>query len=214
MKTNDRSNGVRQQIKSFARSYLDYLGNLLKELDLSAIESFVDVLLAARNRGSRIFFIGNGGSAATASHFANDVSLGSRSWTKPFRAVSLADNMAILSSIANDYDYEDVFVKQLETQMVAGDVVVAISVSGNSPNVVKALSYANDNDATTVALTGFDGGELKRIAQVAVHVPTEKGDYGHAEDVHMILDHLVGAYLGNMCRLEGGKTCEKGASHE
>jgi D-sedoheptulose 7-phosphate isomerase len=110
--------------------------------------------------------------------------------------------MPIFSAIANDYGYEHVFTLQLKTMMERGDVVVAISASGNSPNVVRALQYANENGAITVSLTGFDGGELKRIAQVNVHVPSDKGEYGPVEDVHMVLDHLVGAFLMHLCRTE------------
>ena len=187
---------------AFARAYLDYLSETLLRLNVIEIESFIETLLGARQRGANILFIGNGGSAATAVHFANDLSIGTRSWTKPFRARSLTDNVSILTAIGNDDGYEHVFTQQLMTQMSPGDVVVAISASGNSPNVVKAVQYANSHGGITVALTGFDGGELRRVARVGVHVPTSKGEYGPAEDVHMILDHLVGSFLMNLCRSE------------
>jgi D-sedoheptulose 7-phosphate isomerase len=187
---------------AFAKAYLDYLSELLGQLDVQAIDDFANTLLAARNRGSRIFFIGNGGSAATASHFANDIGIGTRSWRRPFRAVSLTDNLAILTAIANDDGYDQIFTQQLQTQMCPGDVVVAISASGNSPNVVKAVEYANSRGGITVGLSGFDGGQLRRISHVSVHVPCGRGEYGPAEDVHMILDHLVGAFLINVCREE------------
>lgn len=190
------------QAAYFARGYLDYLSEVLAQLDVAAIAAFTEVLLQARERGARIFFIGNGGSAATASHFANDIAIGSRSWVKPFRALSLTDNVAVLTAIANDYGYAEIFTLQLKTQMAPGDVVVAISVSGNSSNVVQAVEYANAHGAITVGLTGFDGGQLKRLAQFVVHVPTNKGEYGPAEDVHMILDHLVGTFLMQLCRAE------------
>ena len=184
----------------FARGYLDYLREVLGRLDLTEIAHFATTLLDARERGARIFFIGNGGSAATASHFANDIAIGSRSWKKPFRVVSLTDNVAIMTAIANDYGYERVFTLQLQTLLTDDDVVVAISASGNSPNLLSAVEYANGVGATTVAITGFDGGELRRIARQCVHVPTQKGEYGPAEDVHLVLDHLVGAYLMHACR--------------
>ena len=187
---------------SFARGYLDYLGQIIGALDEHAIAAFIDTLLAARERGARIFFIGNGGSAATASHFANDLAIGTRSPEKPFRALSLTDNAAMMTAIANDDGYDEVFVQQLQAQLAAGDVVVAISASGNSPNVVKALDYAKSKGATTVALTGFDGGRLGDIADQRVHIPTSTGEYGPAEDGHMILDHLVGAYLARRVRAE------------
>jgi D-sedoheptulose 7-phosphate isomerase len=190
------------QPAAFAKGYLEYLREVLSSLDMEAIGSFIGVLLEARERGARIFFCGNGGSASTASHFANDLSMGCRSWEKPFRAVSLADNVPILTAVSNDYGYDEVFVRQLQTQMERGDVVVAISASGNSPNVLKAIEYAKANGAFTVGLTGFDGGQLKQEAHLNLHIPTNKGEYGPAEDGHIIIDHLVGSYLLNLCRAE------------
>ena len=188
---------------SFARGYLDYLGELFGRLDAEAIAGFIDILLEARARQARIFFIGNGGSAATASHFANDIAIGTRTWANPFRAISLTDNVSVLTAIANDYGYSEIFTSQLKNQMSPGDVVVAISASGNSPNVTQAVDYANKNGAVTVGLTGFDGGELKRISTLCLHVPTDKGEYGPVEDIHLILDHLVGSFLINHCRIDG-----------
>lgn len=188
----------RRDPAQFARGYLDYVGEVMSGVDAAAIAAFVDVLLAARERDARIFFIGNGGSAATASHFALDLSVGCRSWEHPFRAVSLTDP-PMLTALANDFGYEEVFVRQLRTQMQAGDVVVAISASGNSPNVLAALEHANERGGVTVALTGFDGGALAELAQTVVHVPTNSGEYGPVEDLHLIVDHLVVAYLVQAC---------------
>ena len=190
----------RPDAKDFARGYLDYLAEIMGQLDEKAIAAFIDILLDARKRDARIFFVGNGGSAATASHFANDIAIGTRTFDKPFRATSLTDNVAVMTAIANDDGYESVFVQQLQIAMLPGDVVVAISASGNSPNVVKAVEYANAHDAYSVALTGFDGGDLAKKAALNVHIPTNKGEYGPAEDGHMILDHLVGAYLARHVR--------------
>jgi D-sedoheptulose 7-phosphate isomerase len=199
----DQIFGEAENAEAFARLYLDYLAEVFARIDEVDIAAFVELLLAARERGARIFFVGNGGSAATASHFANDLAIGTRAPGKPFRAVSLTDNLAIVTAIANDDGYDEVFVQQLRAQMQANDVVVAISASGNSPNVVKAVEYANENGGRSVALTGFDGGRLARIAALNVHIPTDKGEYGPAEDGHMVLDHLIGAYLMRRVR-EGG----------
>jgi D-sedoheptulose 7-phosphate isomerase len=182
----------------YARGYLDYLTEVLAALDAGEIAAFADALMDARERGARIFFIGNGGSAATASHFVNDLTK-TPTPDRPFRALSLTENVALLTALANDYGYEHVFRHQLETLMGAGDVVVAISASGNSPNIVSAIDYANAHGATTIGLTGFDGGRLRQIADVCVHAPTNHGEYGPAEDVHMILDHLVTSYLLFVC---------------
>lgn len=186
----------------FAKGYLAHLGKILGSLDVDAIASFVDILLQARESGNTVFFIGNGGSAATASHFANDIAVGTRSTGKPFRAVSLTDNVAVMTAIANDYGYDEIFLLQLKYQLRSGDVVVGISASGNSPNVVKAIEFANENGALTVGLSGFDGGRLRQLVKTSLHVQTEKGEYGPVEDVHMVLDHLVGGFLMQVCRAE------------
>jgi D-sedoheptulose 7-phosphate isomerase len=179
----------------FASGYFDYLSSVLKAIDTREIGQFIETLVDARERGSTIYFIGNGGSAATASHFANDIAIGTNSYNKPFRAVSLTDNQAIITAIANDYGYEEIFVRQLMILGRPGDVVVAISASGNSPNLIRAFDYAKTVGIKTVAITAFDGGKMKNIADESVHVPTALKEYGPAEDAHMVLDHLVGAYL-------------------
>lgn len=179
----------------FAKNYLTYLSQLLTKLDINAIGDFIETIESARNRGSKIIFLGNGGSAATASHFANDIGVGTRATKNPFKAIALTDNVAVITAIGNDYGYDFIFEMQLKPILQKGDVVVAISASGNSPNVVRAVKYANENGGITVGLTGFDGGELYKIAQKKLHVATAKGEYGPVEDIHMVMDHLLGAYL-------------------
>ena len=179
----------------FAGAYLDYLTSVLKTIDTREIGQFIETLLDARERGATIYFIGNGGSAATASHFANDIAIGTNSYEKPFRAVSLTDSNAIITAVGNDFGYEEIFVRQLRVLGQPGDVVVAISASGNSPNLIRAFDYAKSIGIKTVAITAFDGGKMKQMADEGVHVPTAPKEYGPAEDAHMVLDHLVGAYL-------------------
>jgi len=180
---------------AFAGAYLDYLQSILRRLDTAAIGDFIETLLDARERGGTVFFIGNGGSAATASHFANDLSIGPNHYERPFRAISLADNVPIITALSNDFGYEEVFVRQLRVLGNQGDVLVGISASGNSSNLVRAFEYARSVGITTVAVTAFDGGKLKAMADQSVHVPTEPKEYGPAEDAHMVIDHLVGAFL-------------------
>jgi len=180
---------------AFARAYLNYLESVLQRIDTAEIGRFIETLLDARNRGATVFFMGNGGSAATASHFANDLSVGTNDYDKPFRAMSLTDNVAIITAIGNDFGYEEIYVRQLRILGKGGDVAVGISASGNSPNLLKAFDYARSAGIKTVAITAFDGGKMKRIADAGIHVPTEPKEYGPAEDAHMVLDHLVGAYL-------------------
>lgn len=183
----------------YADGYLRYLASVFDRIDREAVAAFVEVLLDARRREARIFFIGNGGSAATASHWVNDLT---RWRDRPFRAISLTENVAVMTAYANDYGYDEVFIRQLQTLMAPEDVVVAISASGNSPNVLLAIEYANAHGAITVGLTGFDGGRLREMASISVHAPTNNGEYGPAEDVHMVLDHLVTSYLEHRCGLE------------
>ena len=179
----------------FAKNYLDYLCKVLQAISLKDIATFTESLLIAREKGSSIFFAGNGGSAATASHFANDISIGTNDYKKPFRAISLSDNIAVLTALGNDFGYEEIFVRQLKVLGKKGDILVCISASGNSQNLINAVDFAKQIGIKTIALTSFDGGKLKKIADEGVHVPAEMKEYGPAEDVHMVLDHLVSAFL-------------------
>lgn len=180
--------------KSYARGYFAYLKTVIDQMDEGAIGQFIETLMAAQQAGKTIFFIGNGGSAATATHFSNDIQIGTRC-QPPFKAVSLTDNTAILTAIGNDYGYEEIFSKQLEKLMQPGDVLVAISASGNSPNIVRAVKFAKSRGNRVVGLSGFEGGTLRELADIRIHVPSLKGEYGPVEDLHMIIDHLVGSYL-------------------
>ena len=191
----DRIFQENKSITDFSSAYLKYVGTVLSGISVDEIALFVDVLMAAREKGNFIYFIGNGGSASTASHFANDLAIGTKVQHKPFRAVSLCDNQSIIMAIGNDYGYDQVFSRQLEILLRKDDVVVAISASGNSGNLIHAMELAKKRGAITVGLTSFDGGELRKIVDVSVHVPAEKGEYGPAEDGHMVLDHLIGSYL-------------------
>lgn len=180
---------------AFAEAYIKYLQSVLGRINTADIGRFIETLLDARRRGATIFFIGNGGSAATSSHFANDLAYGTNDYEQPFRVISLADNVPVLTALGNDFGYEEIFVRQLRVLGKQGDVLVAISASGNSPNLIKAFDYAISAGIKTVAITAFDGGKMQTMADEGIHVPTEPKEYGPAEDAHMVLDHLVGAYL-------------------
>ena len=184
-----------KNIEKFSKSYFDYLKKIIDSISLIEIRDFVETILEARKQDSTIFFIGNGGSAATASHFANDIAFGTRDYKNPFRVISLTDNVPVLTALGNDEGYEEIFRKQLQVYGKKNDILVAISASGNSPNLIRAFEYASVSKIKTIAITAFDGGELKKIADQGIHIHTEKGEYGPAEDIHLIIDHLVGAYL-------------------
>ena len=181
--------------QDFSNNYLEYLTSLMANLDRQQIAQFADLLLDSRESGSTTFFLGNGGSASTATHFVNDVSLGSRQFKKPFRAISLCDNQAVITAIANDDGYENIFLQQLQTLAKSGDTIVCISASGNSQNLIKAIEYAKQNNIYVVGLTAFDGGYLKKKCDLNIHVPTKVGEYGPAEDLHMVVCGLIGSYF-------------------
>ena len=181
--------------KQFSDDYLNYISALISKLDRGHISQFVDHVLGVRDNKQTIFFLGNGGSASTASHFVNDISLGSRQFENPFRAVSLCDNQAVITAIANDDGYENIFLQQLQTQAKPGDSIVCISASGNSKNLVMAVEWSKANGIYTISLTAFDGGYLKQHTDLNIHVPTKIGEYGPAEDLHMVICGLIGSYF-------------------
>jgi len=186
----------------FIRSYLAELTNTLDRLPLHQIERIKDILLKAYRDGKRVFTMGNGGSATTASHFACDlakgVAMGSPHTRKRFKVIALTDNLPLLTAWANDTGYENVFVEQLKNLLEEGDVVIAISASGNSKNVLRAVEYANSKAAITIGLTGFEGGKLKDMVQECLIVPSNSME--RVEDVHLVLGHLLCSYLRELLR--------------
>ena len=188
--------------EKFSKFYKKKLISIIESVSNREISKFIDALLSIKRQNNTIYFIGNGGSASTASHFVNDLSIGLKTLNRSFRAISLCDNQSIITAIANDYGYENIFSKQLSILLREGDMVVAISASGNSPNLIKAIDLAKKMDAITVGITAFDGGRLKNMVDLLVHVPTDQGDYGPAEDVHMMLDHLISNYLMDAIDIE------------
>jgi D-sedoheptulose 7-phosphate isomerase len=175
----------------------EYLGGVkaaLESLPLEKIRGIADVLKNARDDGKQVFVFGNGGSAATASHLANDLAKGAVSGDgKRFKVLCLSDNIPLMLAWGNDTAFENIFVEQLKNFIGKGDVVVGISGSGNSSNVLKAVEYANAKGATTIGLTGMGGGKLKILAQHAIVVDSDH--MGRVEDVHMVIVHLLSYYL-------------------
>jgi len=180
----------------FYRAYCDHLYQLLQSLDYDAVAGVVDCFLNARQDGNKIFFAGNGGSAATSSHFAQDLAeVGRKVGLRGFKTLSLTDNVSAISAIGNDYGYEEIFTKQMAELFCRGDVLVSISASGNSPNVVKATKYAKELGGKTIALVGFDGGQMKSLCDHVIHVKSPAKEYGPVEDIHMVIDHMITSYL-------------------
>jgi len=189
----------------FAKSYFDYLATLFTKMDLAAIGAFVEEVEESRREGSTLFIAGNGGSAGTASHMANDFGLDvmKKSGTdRPLRVIALTDNIPIMTAISNDDGYDNIFFYQLKMLYRTGDKLIVISASGNSPNVVTAAGWVKEQGGKVMGLIGFDGGKLKDICDISIHVRTPKGEYGPVEDIHMIIDHLVSHYLMGRIHIE------------
>ena len=172
------------------QNYIGELKETLDNLSEEVIEQVADVLHEARLFNHQVFILGNGGSASTASHFVCDLGKNTRVEGAPnFRVMGLTDNMALFSALANDEGYENVFSQQLANHVQPGDVVIGISTSGNSPNVVNAIEFANSIEAQTIGFTGFNCGKLGAMVDINLHVPSDSIE--QVEDIHLVLEHLI-----------------------
>jgi D-sedoheptulose 7-phosphate isomerase len=172
------------------REYLSAVTDLIGKLPEEQIQDFVDTIAEAYQTGRQVFILGNGGSAATASHLACDLQKGIGGQApKKFKAMAVTDSVPIMTAWANDTDYSRIFAEQIDTWANPGDLVIAISGSGNSANVIHAVELANKKGAFTYGLAGFDGGKLARVARKCIVAPSD--NMQHIEDAHMILAHLV-----------------------
>lgn len=171
-------------------AYFQRLKSTVDRLSLTDINQVMSVLEQAREAGRMIFIMGNGGSAATASHYVCDFNKGvSLNQEKKYKFLCLNDNMPSMMAYANDLSYDGIFVNALNTYFQPGDVVIGISGSGNSTNVLRAIEYANRHGGITIGLSGYDGGKLKQMARYNIHVPAD--DMQITEDLHMVLDHCM-----------------------
>lgn len=181
--------------KSFVLDYVSSLNELLNKMDLEQFELFLKTLFSLK-KDSTVYIIGNGGSAATASHMANDLAIGLKIRNiLNINAISLCDNSAINFAIANDIGFENNFYFQLKDVLKEDDLLIAISCSGNSPNIIKAIEYAKQLNVKVIGLSGFDGGKLKNLSDIKIHFETKKGEYGLVEDAHSVVNHLLIDYL-------------------
>jgi D-sedoheptulose 7-phosphate isomerase len=179
---------------NFAETYKQELLRTINSIDLEKVNQAIHWFEEARDRRRHIFVCGNGGSASTASHFACDMVKGaSYGCTSRFRIMALTDSLPTITAYSNDVSYDCVFAEQLRNFAEPGDLLLAISGSGNSPNVLRAVEYANETGCRTVALTGRDGGKLGKIAQLNIQVPVPH--MGRIEDAHMIVCHMIGYYF-------------------
>lgn len=171
-------------------NYITLLQQTLDQLPKETIVQVIDLLHSARLAGRQVFIMGNGGSASTATHFVCDLAKNTRHHAWPhFKAIGLSDNMAVFSAYANDEGYENVFSQQLANLVMPDDVVIAISASGNSKNVLNGIMFAKSQNATTIGFTGFDGGILASLVDINLHINSTIIE--HVEDIHLILEHII-----------------------
>jgi D-sedoheptulose 7-phosphate isomerase len=179
---------------NFPQVYKNELLHAIESIDLEKVGQAIEILSQARKEGRRIFVCGNGGSASTASHFATDMVKGaSYGRTSRFRILALTDSLPTITAYSNDISYECVFVEQLKNFAEPGDVVIAISSSGNSPNVLRAVEYGNSKGCRTIALTGREGGRLGPLAQLDIQIAHRHT--GRIEDLHMMVMHMIAYYF-------------------
>lgn len=183
-------------------AYIEHEIETLRALDKDAINDALNLLLETMENGNTVFVFGNGGSSATASHFQNDFNKGVSEHTeKKFNFLCLNDNVATMMAVANDIGFEEVFRFQLRGHIKPGDVVLAISGSGNSKNVINAVEYAKEQGCRIIGLTGFGGGKLRQLADVSLHAPINSMQI--TEDIHMIFDHLMmSVFYRDLCGIE------------
>ena len=192
------------------KKYFDKLKKTLDEIDTGSINTAVDILLQCREKGGTMYIFGNGGSAANASHIAGDFLKGiSYGMEKRFKTHCLNDNIAGTTAITNDLSYDEVFIEQLKTYLSPGDVVIGISGSGNSENVVRAVEWARGKGASTIALTGYKGGRLKQVAEFVLHVPVD--DMEITEDMHTIIFHAIKQEINRRIK---GKSYSMGTEYD
>jgi D-sedoheptulose 7-phosphate isomerase len=189
----------------FIKDYLKEIHAILNVMEpdlIKKMDEIATVLLEARTKRKTIFIMGNGGSASTASHFVSDLSKGTIVDGFPrFKAIGLTDNIPTMLAWANDESYDDIFVEQLKNLMEPGDVIIGISGSGNSANVVKAIEYANENEGVTIGISGYDGGALLKSAKVNIHAPSHYMQ--RVEDIHLLLEHLLTSLLREEMKKQG-----------
>jgi D-sedoheptulose 7-phosphate isomerase len=190
------------QLNDFVSSYVDRLRGAIDLIPQDRVATMGEILYRAYRHNKQVFVVGNGGSAATASHMACDLGKNTISPNRQrFRVLSLSDNVALMSALGNDLGYDHIFSEQLKNLIQPGDVLISITGSGNSPNILRAMAYARERAATNIALLGFDGGAALKLADEYVLVPVH--DYGVVEDLHMVLNHILTEYF--RARLDAGE---------
>jgi D-sedoheptulose 7-phosphate isomerase len=193
----------------FSKGYTEYLITLLEKLDHARLAECINQMEEARENGNTIFIIGNGGSASTASHIGNDFGLAilkksNNPSSKSYRVFALTDNISVISAIGNDSSFNNIFLDQLKVHYRPGDKLIAISASGNSPNLVNAAEWVKQQGGKVMGWLGFDGGKLKEISDIPLVVTTPKGEYAPVEDIHLVINHIIVTWMQyNIMKTDG-----------
>jgi D-sedoheptulose 7-phosphate isomerase len=184
-------------MKEYLNRYTAVLGEVMRNLDAAQFARIIDILAGAYRGDKQIFIAGNGGSAGTANHFVCDFGKNAvqRPGKRRFRVISLSDNVEKITALGNDLAFEEIFRQQLINLMNEGDVLIVISASGNSPDIVRACEYARERGAHIIALAGFSGGKIRDFAEAALVAPLDS--YEQIEDIHLIILHMVVYYFKN-----------------
>ena len=185
------------KINYWIQNYMEEQKKVIDSIPVDKIVEIIDKFIEANKEKKQIFVFGNGGSASNASHLITDMAKSASEVAEnPFKCYSLNEFVSLITAIANDYAYEDVFVKQMENFANPGDIVLTMSVSGNSPNLVKAIEWANEKDLYTIALVSSKQGKLSNMADKIVEVDSQH--YGRVEDLHMMICHIISyAFIEN-----------------
>jgi len=186
----------KQTVINYFDDYKQRLFNLIESIDIDKMTEVIEVIINAFKNDNTVYVCGNGGSAATASHMQADFSFFIRYFTdfRP-KVKALTDNYPLISAIGNDKNFDQIFVEQLKGNFKKGDILICISASGNSKNLINATNFANENEMKTISFVGFDGGELLKISSLSLFTPGKIKDYGPIEDLHLIFNHFIVNYL-------------------
>ena len=206
MKTNkiDQIYNKSSNTEEFVSGYFDNLVSKMRELDYESVSTFLNEFKDTYDNNQTIFVAGNGGSASTASTMANDIGfdvMKKTGSTKPMKIHALTENSSVITAIANDTGYENIFLNQLKIHYKPGDKLLVISASGNSKNLITAAEWVKRSGGKVIGLLGFSGGELMKICNHYVHVESEPGEYGPVEDLHLIINHILAHWLQNKLRV-------------
>lgn len=188
------------RFSEFSKKYFNYLSDIQKNIDSNELDKFAEEFLRARENGNTIFVAGNGGSAATATTMANDIGFDIIKKTgtdQPFKVFALTDNTSVITAISNDVGYENIFINQLKIHYKEGDILIVISASGNSKNVLISAEWVKSQGGKVLGMLGFDGGELRKVCDLSILVPSLPGEYGPVEDMHLMINHLLAHWFQN-----------------